>query len=807
MGERRKIDAGWKFFRGDLAPHSNTEGWGGAKGKSFYFGATAMDFDDTGWKDVDVPHDFVMEGDYTRKTEAFVGSDRVPDMETIDSRHFAGGSLEGGTGWYRKQLDIPVDCVGKRIFLTFDGVFRNSSVYVNEHFVLTHESGYTGYTIDVSEYINPGVRNLLAVRVDASGREGWWYEGGGIYRHVWLTVTDPVYVPESGVSILAEPEPDTGRAVVTVETKVENRLDSETAVCVCSAILDPNGREIGSQTDWISVDFWDAAKVTQRLELSDAVLWDLENPCLYTLRTEILRDGEPADITETAFGIRSLTADKEKGLLLNGSPVKVKGFCQHMDHAGVGIAVPDKLMEYRLHKMKELGANALRCSHNPPSPVLLDLCDRMGILVMDETRKTSVSAESLEQLRYLVKRDRNHPCVYCWCIGNEEVNLQFTPEAVRVMHAMRMEVKKLDTSRPVTMALIYWNPNAAKNSSDIDVEELIPAAKELDIAGFNYNPDKWDRFHEAVNGLPMMNTEAFSNSWTRSCYETNPDKGHFYVMDQENKNKNIRKWNEDSAYKAETMWKMYNERPYLSGYFIWTAFDYRGEPTPMPYPAISTQFGVMDYCGFKKDIAYYYQSWWTKETVLHIFPHWNLTGQEGRPVTVYCYSNLEEVELRVNGKSYGKRTMEKDWFLKWDNVIYEPGVLCAVGFRGGRETERKEVRTAGPAVRMELVPYEEEIRADGQDTAIFQVRLLDKDGQLAVTADPQITFTVEGAGRFLGAGNGDPGSHEPDKLPVRRAFHGLCQLLVRTAGEAGEICVTAKAEGAGTAQCRIRCVK
>ena len=478
-----------------------------------------------------------------------------------------------------------------------------------------------------------------------------------------------------------------------------------------------------------------------------------------------------------------------------------------MDHAGVGIAVPDKLMEYRLHKMKELGANALRCSHNPPSPVLLDLCDRMGILVMDETRKTSVSAESLEQLRYLVKRDRNHPCVYCWCIGNEEVNLQFTPEAVRVMHAMRMEVKKLDTSRPVTMALIYWNPNAAKNSSDIDVEELIPAAKELDIAGFNYNPDKWDRFHEAVNGLPMMNTEAFSNSWTRSCYETNPDKGHFYVMDPENKNKNIRKWNEDSAYKAETMWKMYNERPYLSGYFIWTAFDYRGEPTPMPYPAISTQFGVMDYCGFKKDIAYYYQSWWTKETVLHIFPHWNLAGQEGRPVTVYCYSNLEEVELLVNGKSYGKRTMEKDWFLKWDNVIYEPGVLCAVGFRGGRETERKEVRTAGSAVRMELVPYEEEIRADGQDTAIFQVRLLDKDGQLAVTADPQITFTVEGAGRFLGAGNGDPESHEPDKLPVRRAFHGLCQLLVRTAGEAGEIFVTAKAEGAGTAQCRIRCEK
>ena len=803
MENRINMDLGWKFFKGDLAPHTNTEGWGGAKGKSFYFGAAGRNLEDSGWKDVDVPHDFVMEGDYTQKNEVFVGSDRVPDMETIDSRHFAGGSLEGGIGWYRKKFELPASQEGKRVFLTFDGVFRNSTVYVNEHFVGTHESGYTGFTYDVTEYINFEESNLVAVRVDSTGREGWWYEGGGIYRHVWLTVKEPVYLPEDGIYITAEPVLETCCAKVRIETTAANRRDNEILVCIRSVILDAVGQEICSTSTEMDICFWDENTVEQEMHLTDISLWGPENPYLYTLRTELVYDGKAVDVRETSFGIRSIKADGEKGLLLNGSFFQVKGFCQHMDHAGTGIAVPDKLMEYRLHKMKELGANALRCSHNPPSPELLAMCDRMGILVMDETRKTSVSKESLEQLRNMVKRDRNHPCIYCWCIGNEEVNLQFTPEAGRVAHAMRMEVKKLDPSRPVTMALVYWNPNGTKDSRDISLEELLPLAGELDIAGFNYYPERWDPYHETTCGQPMMNTEAFSNGWTRSCYETNTEQGYFYPMDPENGNKNIRKWSGDSAFKAENMWKMYHARPYLSGYFVWTAFDYKGEPTPMPYPAVSTQYGVMDYCGFKKDIAYYYQSWWSGQPVLHVFPHWNLAGQEGRPVTVYCYSNYEEVELSVNGKSYGRKRMERDWFLKWENIIYEPGVLCAVGYQGGREATREEVRTTGPAERIEMTAYENCICADGQDIAIINVRILDKYGRVVPTADPQLTFTVEGTGTFLGAGNGNPGSHEPDKLPVRRAFHGLCQLLVKSNPAPGKIKITAKAEGLYSSVCMI----
>lgn len=798
------MDLDWKFFRGDLAPHTNTDGWGGGKGKSFYFGATGMALEDAGWKTIDVPHDFVLEGDYTRKTESFLGSDRIPDMETIDSRHFAGGSLEGGIGWYRKKFNIPGEYEGRRIFLTFDGVFRNSTVYVNEHFVGIHESGYTGFTYDITEYINFGNINLVAVRADASGREGWWYEGGGIYRHVWLTVTEPVYVPENGIYISAEPNLETHQAAVHIETEISNRFEKEAGVCVRSAILNENGQEICTQSDHLEVPIWGETAIKQDVNLSEVILWGPENPYLYTLRTEIIYEGMVVDREESVFGIRDIVIDKDNGFLINGMPLKIKGFCQHMDHAGVGIAVPDKLIEYRLHKIKELGANALRCSHNPPSPVLLDMCDRMGILVMDETRKSSVSVENLVQLRSMVKRDRNHPCIYCWCIGNEEVNLQFTPEAGRVVHAMRMEVRKLDPYRPVTMALVYWNPNDTTGKTDISVEKLIPVAGELDIAGFNYNPDKWDPYHQLTDGQPMMNTEAFSDAWTRSCYETDTDKGCFYLMDPGNENKNIRKWSGDSLYKAENMWRMYNARSYLAGYFIWTAFDYRGEPTPMPYPAISTQFGVMDYCGFKKDIAYFYQSWWSAQKVLHVFPHWNMAGKEGRPVTVYCYSNYDEVEMLVNGKSYGRKRMEKDWFLKWEDIIYEPGTLCAVAYKNGKEVQREEVRTTGAAAKIEMTAYEDVIRADCRDIAVINVRILDENGFMVPTADPQITFRVEGNGGFLGTGNGNPGSHESDKLPVRRAFHGLCQVLVKAGMEEGEIKVTAAAEGIGTSICTIK---
>ncbi|MGI6107415.1 MAG: glycoside hydrolase family 2 TIM barrel-domain containing protein [Lachnospiraceae bacterium] len=796
MAQVYSLDRNWKFFRGDLAPHTDTEGWGGAKGRSFFFGAAGMNFDDSGWRTVTLPHDFVREGEYTRKREAFVGADRVPDMETIDSRFFAGGSLENGVGWYRRHLVLPENLEGKRIYLHFDGVFRNSTVYFNEHFVGVHESGYTGFTWDVTDLAYIGKENLLCVRVDASGREGWWYEGGGINRHVRLICANQVHLCENGVFVSADPDLSAGRASVRVITQAENHREASLRAVIRNTILDGES-EMASAEQPIDLPASGQAQIAQTLSVDKPELWNLANPHLYTLRTEILEDGRCLDSAETAFGIRKIVVDAEKGLLLNGEQVCVRGFCQHIDHAGCGVAVPDEVLEMKIRKIKELGANAVRCSHNP-QPGVLDICDRIGLLVLDETRKTSVSTESLNQLRHLVKEDRNHPSVFCWSIGNEEVNLQFHPEAPKIVHTLRNAVRELDDTRPVTMALVYWNPVTGKTGSDLSTDSLLAVGKELDVAGFNYNQDQWDKYRKLSGRQPMMITESTSGAWTRSEYETDTARAAYYPMDPENGSRNLRKWDGsyDAVYRGELMWKSYAERPWLAGYFVWTAFDYRGEPSPMPWPAISTQFGVMDYCGFRKDISYFFESWWTDRDVLHLFPDWNRQGDEGKPVTVHCFSNMDEVELFVNGRSYGRKAMERNGFLRWENVIYEPGTLEAVGYRNGKKVRTETVKTTGAPAKLVLQAENAKFR----DTAIVNVLVEDAEGNVVPTADPQIRFTVEGAGNFLGCGNGNPGSHESDCLPVRHAFHGCCQLLVQALENPGKVTVTARAQGIGRAQ-------
>lgn len=791
MRELRKricFDYDWKFFLGDLPPRTNTDSWGGAKAKAFYFGATAVDFDDSGWRTVDVPHDFIMEGDYTRKHDKFIGQVNIPAMETIDNRHVAGGSLEGNIGWYRKTFHIPEVYETKRIYLYFDGIFRESTVYLNEYDIGIHSDGYTSFYYDITDFVNFGGKNHLAVRVDATGREGWWYEGGGIYRHVWLEVVDPVHVVPWGTFVSAKPDTDlhqSSKAEIHIQTELTNKLLNDETITLESVILNASDEAIKKTQEKLQIEQWGQLLHKQSIQLDNVHFWDLDDPYLYKLRTHVYRNGHLVDAYETDFGIRSIYFDKDMGFYLNGKNIKIKGVCCHHDHAGVGIAVPDRILEYRLEKIKEMGCNAYRCSHNPPAKELLDMCDRMGILVLDETRKFGSSNEHLEQLRSMVKRDRNHPSVILWSIGNEEVFAQDKIEAGRIARTMRMEIRKLDPTRPVTMAFCCFNGKSAFDSG----KAFIPVSKELDMMGFNYASKAWAEYHELMPEQPMIITEASANSSTRGCYKTDEISSQYYILDPDNKGKGLKK---DVA---ENEWKMVAENSYLSGIFIWTGFDYRGEPTPFSYPAISSQFGVMDYCGFPKDNYYYYKSWWGTEPVLHIFPHWNWPDMVGEPLSVYCYSNLDEVELFVNGISQGKKIMERNWYLCWNHVIYEPGVLSAVGYIDRKRVLSKQVMTTDSPFRLELLPDREVINGDRQDVAIITVRVLDKNGLIVPTADNLIRFHIEGAGRLLGVGNGNPASHESDKYPLRRAFNGLCQLIVQSKEEKGEIKITASSEG------------
>ena len=792
------MDSDWRFFKGDLEPAGDVSGWGGAKAKAFGFGATDKDFDDSGWRTVNIPHDFVVEGDYIKRQENFSSYGKIPAMETIDNRHVSGGSLEGSIGWYRKKFVIPKEYEGKRIYLYFEGIFRDSLVFLNHYDVGRHASGYTSFYYDVTEFLNYGGSNLLAIRVDATGREGWWYEGGGIYRPVSLFIAESVHIKPWGVFVTSKPVEKNGEyvnALVHIETELISRsVVSERAVLQTS-VLDEAGNVITKTESELSLEPWGEERLQQEVDLKEIHLWDIQDPYRYQIKSCIYKEGELADTKTTFFGVRDIVFDKDTGFYLNGKNLKIKGVCCHQDHAGLGSAVPDKVWEYRLRKIKEMGGNALRCSHNPPAPAVLDMCDRMGLLVMDETRKLSSSRENMEQLRSMIKRDRNHPSIIMWSIGNEEIEVQDKEEGGRLVQYMKMEVRKLDSTRPVTMAFCGWNGEYFH-----DPKVFFPVSEKLDVMGFNYMPEGWDEYHRIMKDQPIIITEASTNSGTRGCYETDSKRSSYFINDPLNEGNLAKK---DVA---EFQWKKAAELAYISGIFLWTGFDYRGEPTPFSYPAVYSQFGIMDACGFPKDNFYYYQSWWTSKKILHFFPNWINPDQVGKPVNIFCYSNADEVELFVNGISQGKKKMVKNWYLEWGNVIYQPGKLSAVGYWKNGESLMKEIKAASTPTAVSLVPDLEEIRNNGTDVALITVKVVDESETVVPDCDTLIRFTVEGGGRILGTGNGDPGSHESDKEPMRRAFHGLCQLIVQAEEKQGDICIIASADGLRSGFCTLRIV-
>lgn len=800
--EQININQDWRFFLGDLEPRTTASGWGGAKAKAFGFGATKIDLDDSRWKKVDIPHDFVVEREYTRRQENFGNYGNIPAMETIDTRLVAGGSLEPGVGWYRKHFDIPKKWEGKRVFIRFEGIYRDSIAFLNHYDIGSHKSGYTKAMYEITDYLNYGGSNLLAVRVDATEREGWWYEGGGIYRGVQLIVTDPVYFEEN--SVFVRSDSDLHNVLVSAEIVNKNIVAVDTKVLV--TLLDPTGVCVATIQKRLKVDAWDKEKIDFKICLDEICLWDLDKPQMYQVCLSLMSEQQTQDNVQIKFGIRSMKFDENEGFFLNGNSVKIKGVCWHQDHAGLGIAVPRSVWEYRLKLIKEMGANALRCSHHPQSQDVLELCDCMGILVMDETRKLNSSDENRSQLRDMVRSDRNHPCIFMWSIGNEETAVQDKEEGGRLVRTARMDVRKEDDTRPVTMAFCGWNGEYFH-----DPKVFLPASRELDVMGFNYMPEGWEEYHRVMPKQPIIVTEASTNSGTRGCYETDAEQSQYYLLDEKNQGIEIKK---DVA---EQQWKLVAETPYMSGIFLWTAFDYRGEPTPFTYPAIYSQFGIMDACGFHKDNYYYYKSWWKDEKVLHVFPNWNQPSKIGKKITVYCYSNADEVELFVNNISQGKKKMVRNWYLQWDDVTYEPGELRAIGYWneacGVKTTMNTIVETTHAPYRIALEPQMKEITCNTGDTALINVSVLDDKGRVVPWADAQIRFQVEN-GILVGCSNGNPGSHEADKSVFRRAFHGLCQIAVQTDDgktknaafdlQKDKVLIRAFADGLYDAECEVK---
>ena len=772
LRERLLLDFGWRFHLGHAGDPAQDFGFGRrsefAKSGEL-FRPSRHDFDDTAWRAVDLPHDWAVD-------LPFVDD---PAVNEIGAKPLGRAFPSTSIGWYRKVFDIPQSDLGRRLSLEFDGVFRDALVALNGNFLARNLSGYAPFRCDITDFVNYGGTNVLVVRADATEHVGWFYEGAGISRHVWLLKTSPLHIAHGGLYVTTEPRG--ADATVKISTTVENETDSESSCRVLSEIFDSDGNKLGaSRSGEAAVPSGGKREFISQVAVSNPKLWSLEAPHLYRATVTVEGGAGATDHCETSFGIREIRFDKDRGFFLNGKPVKIQGTCNHQDHAGVGSALPDRIQYFRIEKLKEMGCNAYRTSHNPPTPELLDACDRLGMLVMDETRMMSSSPEGLSQLSRMLRRDRNHPSIILWSIGNEEPE-QGTDRGARIAQTMKRLIRRLDPTRPVTMAM---NGSWGKGLSRV-----------LDVQGFNYfhNGDV-DNFHADFPSQPCVGSEEASAFYTRGIYATDKSRGYVSAYDVNPAG--------HYASTAEEWVKFYAARPFVSGAFVWTGFDYRGEPAPFYWPCISSQFGILDTCGFPKDVFYYYQSWWTSKPVLHVFPHWNWPGKEGQEISVWVFGNCEEVELLLNGKSLGKQSMPRLSHLEW-KVNYAPGSLLARGFNSGKLVSESKQETAGAPAAIRLLPDRSAIRADGEDVSLVSVQVLDAQGRIVPVADNKVSFAVDGPGKIIGVGNGDPSCHEPDHASQRSAFNGLAQVIVQAQKQLGAIVLSATSPGLAPAKATI----
>jgi beta-galactosidase len=722
-------------------------------------------FDDSSWANVNLPHDYVVAGQFANY---------------LDGGH---GYLPVTTSWYRKSFTAPLSDQGQSVWIDFDGIYRDAWVWINGNFLGENKSGYSGFRYDVSKYLNYGGTNVIAVHVDPTWFEGWWYEGGGIYRHVWLNATAPVHVAPDGTFVTTNVDLGVPSAVVTIQTQLVNAGSTAVQCSLKSVVSRPNGQTLPAVATQVAIPANATITVTQSVAEPAAKLWSLDKPQMYGVASTVMRKGEIIDNYTTPFGIRTEYFDPNVGFFLNGKPVKIQGTCNHQDFSALGIGVPDSVLRWRIEQLKKMGCNAYRTSHNEVASELLDDCDQLGMLVMDEQRhlgdtylsKTvpGTLCDNLSDFKQQLQRDRNHPSIVMWSICNEEYNMEGTEDGYQIAEAMKTVADEYDGTRPVTCA--GWGG-------------LAPV---LDLFGLQYNDQEYAGIHSSDPGQPLLGSETSSEVGTRGEYAADPVDGYCSAYDIENPDVS---WGDT----AEDSWSSIAAYPFVAGGFVWTGFDYRGEPTPYGWPDVSSQFGIMDSIGLPKDNYYSYQAMWGMAPVVHILPHWNWAGSEGTLIDVWVFTNAPRVELFLNGKSLGAQSVAPDSHADW-SVPYAAGTLTAKAYDGNGKVVAKEVvRTTGAPVALAL---SESLRttplsADGEDTAIVYADAIDSDGMVVPTASNEISFALTGAGQIAGTGNGDPASLEPNTGSRRALFNGYAAVFVKSIdGQPGPITLTASSPG------------
>lgn len=782
--QKQNFCSDWKFYLGDVQ------------------GGETPSFNDASWRKLNLPHDWSIEGPFSDKHPAGNG----------------GGALPGGIGWYRKTFTVPQSENGKLFYIEFDGVYRNSEVWINGHYLGKRPYGYSSFRYELTPHLNFGeTKNIISVKVDNSQQpNSRWYSGSGIYRNVWLVSTNKIAVAHWGTYITT-PEITAKSAKILIHTKIQNGSSKGENVKVITSLIDVKGKTVGKTETMVQVSALKVEEISQEITVKNPTFWAIENPNLYQAVTKLEVNGKVIDDYKTTTGIRSFTFDVDKGFILNGKQIKINGVCNHHDLGCLGAAINTAALKRQLTIMKDMGVNALRTSHNPPAPELLDLCDQMGILVMDEAfdmwskKKTTFDysldwdAWHIKDLEDMVLRDRNHPSIFIWSIGNEVIEQYDTKDSLGAVIALELAgiVRNLDVTRPIS---------AACNFAD-SLNPLIRSGA-FDLIGYNYNQDKYPSIQTTYPGKPFIATETVSSLTTRGHYDMPSDSVRRWPKRWDLPIENGNPDNSCSAYDNcsapwgsthEETWKIVKKYNFVSGQFIWTGIDYLGEPTPYPWPSRSSYFGIVDLAGFPKDVYYMYKSEWTNSPVLHLFPHWNWKPGEVRDV--WAYTNCEEVELFLNGKSLGtKKKIGDDLHVSW-RVSFTPGELKAIVRTGGKEILTQTIRTAGVPAKLILTAEKNKIKADGNDLFFITVNVVDEKGILVPNADNLVKFEVSGPATIIGTDNGHQTDLEVLTSPKRKVFNGKCLVVVKAGVTPDEVVLKAISENLPDAVLKLHTVK
>ncbi|SHK73928.1 beta-galactosidase [Reichenbachiella agariperforans] len=765
--------------------------------------ASNPSYDDADWRVLDVPHDWSIEGEFSEDHPATAG----------------GGALPGGIGWYRKSFQLDVSQKGKQVYVQFDGIYMDSEVWINGTYLGKRPFGYISFEYDLTPYLNFGSKeNVLAVKVNnANQPNSRWYSGSGIYRNTRLVITDAIHVTQWGTYVTT-PEVTSESATVSLETTVLNPGTQPADAEVYTLIKNQKNQVVAntmSSTKLVAGKNTVAHSVT----IKSPELWSIDSPHLYTVVTEIRTGGELTDHYETPMGVRTFTFDQKKGFILNGESVKIKGVCMHHDLGSLGSAINTRALERQLEILRGMGVNAIRTSHNPPAPELLGLCDQMGFLVMDESFDMwSLKKSPYDYAQYwdewhkrdledFIQRDRNHPSIIMWSTGNEILE-QWGDQGPIIAKELYDIVKALDATRPITVGM---NPPVNMTNAGVTTQfevnyNSISKSDGIDVIGYNYAHQTYPHHQANFPDKPFIATETTSGLMTRGYYDTQSDTVKRWPIrwdipfDQGNPGNTVSAYDQVSAPWGSTheeTWQVIKNDPSLSGMFIWTGFDYIGEPTPYTWPSRSSYFGVIDLAGFPKDVYYMYQSEWTDQDVLHVYPHWNWTGRDSVDVWAY-YNHADEVELFLDGKSLGTKSKEgEDLHVMW-RVAYAPGQLKAVSRKGGQEVLTQVIETTNEASQIALTADRQTITADGKDLSFITVEVQDDQGRTVPVATDLIQFAVAGQGKIVGVDNGDPTSHLSMKGNKMRAMAGKCLVIVQSGKSAGQITLTASGEGLTT---------